>query len=136
MRFQIKTRSTHLCIGKITFLSFPSKLVVDLLEDITVEYQKGMIEKMKFQQTLNRKMSLEMTPEFENPVGTTNQPPHHVNILLCCVFAGNYTKCRDDQFQCDDHYCIPKDLKCNGYPECPDNSDEKDCGMFTTSICL
>ena len=52
---------------------------------------------------------------------------------MICLFinTGNYTKCGDDQFQCDDHYCIPKDLVCNGYPECPDSSDEKDCGMLT-----
>ena len=32
------------------------------------------------------------------------------------------------RFQCDDNTCVLRDSRCNGVPECPDNSDEKNCG--------
>ena len=36
-------------------------------------------------------------------------------------------KCLDTQFECDEGYCISKELRCNGEPNCADGSDEKDC---------
>lgn len=35
--------------------------------------------------------------------------------------------CPTGSFTCGDNSCIPENLKCNGFPECADHSDEKDC---------
>ena len=37
------------------------------------------------------------------------------------------TACTDEQFTCNDGLCLPLDLRCNGKPECKDNSDELEC---------
>nr|XP_053654287.1 low-density lipoprotein receptor 2-like isoform X5 [Cherax quadricarinatus] len=35
--------------------------------------------------------------------------------------------CQDDSFMCGDKSCIAGKLKCNGFPECSDESDEENC---------
>ena len=37
------------------------------------------------------------------------------------------TACTDEEFTCNDGLCLPLDLRCNGKPECKDNSDELEC---------
>lgn len=55
----------------------------------------------------------------------------------CFIFSGNVeknqTSCSTYEFQCKDGFCIDARRKCDGTPQCPDNSDEsKDWG--TTRI--
>ncbi|XP_068217563.1 low-density lipoprotein receptor-like [Palaemon carinicauda] len=38
-----------------------------------------------------------------------------------------YNGCHSDEFQCCNGDCIPSSKRCNGYPECIDQSDEYEC---------
>ena len=54
-----------------------------------------------------------------------------VDLLLGVVTGG----CTSNQFQCtSDKKCILKSLVCNGYNDCKDGSDEKDCKSNTIMI--
>lgn len=37
--------------------------------------------------------------------------------------------CSSDQFTCLDRSCVPVGEQCNKVPACPDESDERNCGM-------
>ena len=39
------------------------------------------------------------------------------------------TACKTDEYTCNDGLCLPLDLRCNGRPECKDNSDELECAI-------
>ena len=41
------------------------------------------------------------------------------------IFIGT---CGTNQFKCDNQKCVDIDSQCNGYDDCGDNSDEKNCG--------
>lgn len=36
-------------------------------------------------------------------------------------------RCRQDEFECSEGYCIEAYKQCNGYPDCPSGSDEDNC---------
>lgn len=38
------------------------------------------------------------------------------------------TACRSNEFRCNDGTCIDRRRKCDKTPDCPDRSDERDCG--------
>ncbi len=42
--------------------------------------------------------------------------------------VSTYVACAEDEFSCDNGQCIVKDLACDGYDHCGDNSDEANCG--------
>ncbi|XP_071087759.1 uncharacterized protein [Haliotis cracherodii] len=50
-----------------------------------------------------------------------------LSILITAFNMGIEGKCASIEYQCANNLCIPKDLLCNGYNECSDNSDENDC---------
>lgn len=35
--------------------------------------------------------------------------------------------CSDNEFECDEHFCILRDQQCNGVPNCNDGTDEQNC---------
>lgn len=43
------------------------------------------------------------------------------------------TACSNDQFTCDDGFCITLDKHCNLILDCPDHSDEKNCEVVLFS---
>ena len=45
------------------------------------------------------------------------------------LFVGPYT-CRDDQFKCNNNYCVPDSLRCDESNDCLDASDEWNCSMY------
>lgn len=43
--------------------------------------------------------------------------------------------CDDAEFQCSNHsHCMPIKWKCDGDRDCPDGSDELDCGKIYKSL--
>ena len=48
--------------------------------------------------------------------------------------SNNY--CNDDEFQCDDGFCVGKELKCDSVPDCSDASDEDKCSRFFVHLFL
>ncbi|GFR68382.1 low-density lipoprotein receptor [Elysia marginata] len=48
-------------------------------------------------------------------------PPY----LCACAEPTSPEPCLEGRFRCDDGTCIPRAYKCDGFPQCPDSSDEK-----------
>lgn len=55
------------------------------------------------------------------------------NGFSLVIYEGN-TTCRPDQFKCDNRDCIYISLKCDGYIDCMDGSDEANCRKYTLSV--
>ncbi|XP_046550344.1 membrane frizzled-related protein-like [Haliotis rubra] len=65
----------------------------------------------------------------------TKSPNTHgktLSIIITSFNEGINGKCATIEYQCANKLCISKDLVCNGFNECSDNSDELDCGPDDT----
>lgn len=51
------------------------------------------------------------------------------NNVFVILFLSQQLKC-DDKFRCNDKYCVRKNWVCDGKGDCPDGSDEWNCGNF------
>ena len=43
---------------------------------------------------------------------------------------GEPERCREDEFECHSGECIDQGSKCDGRPDCTDQSDEADCSKL------
>jgi len=64
--------------------------------------------------------------------------PTLYSISIFFLFPGGIRTCRPLDFQCDDGSCIPHEYVCDGYGNCPNNTDELHCvpGMCLLLFCI
>ncbi|XP_030047209.1 atrial natriuretic peptide-converting enzyme [Microcaecilia unicolor] len=46
----------------------------------------------------------------------------------------NCSSCKDDELECANHDCVPRDQWCNGHLDCRDSSDEWNCVSLSKSV--
>lgn len=54
----------------------------------------------------------------------------HFGILSNRTFALNFNNCSDQEFSCDDGFCLDIEKRCNYIPNCADESDELHCDLI------
>lgn len=59
------------------------------------------------------------------------------DLLFFCLFFPfrRHLECRTDQFRCGSGQCIEGDRRCDRTVDCPDRSDESNCGKFPVRVC-
>ncbi|XP_071087747.1 uncharacterized protein [Haliotis cracherodii] len=62
--------------------------------------------------------------QFDYKSNSPNTEGKSLSITMTAFNMGIEGSCSQLDFQCDNKLCIPKDLVCNTYNECSDNSDE------------
>jgi hypothetical protein len=48
--------------------------------------------------------------------------------------SSDYRSCQDSDHKCGNGLCVDKAKKCDGYHDCRDKSDEKDCGGISCEL--
>lgn len=52
---------------------------------------------------------------------------HYHLSHICCRWKFIELECSESSFQCANNECIEQKERCNGSPDCSDNSDEQNC---------
>ncbi|XP_055703570.1 basement membrane-specific heparan sulfate proteoglycan core protein isoform X3 [Phlebotomus papatasi] len=88
---------------------------VDVLADITADQPVSLV-----------KLGRELSRQIKNYRRIGKIGVHDRNY-----FFNTVKECNEDQFRCNDGFCISSELMCNNVPDCPDNEDEElpDCPL-------
>ena len=87
--------------------------------------------------TSKNKLHLTVTPEHNSRVPTTS--PSQTTTTSSATKTTTLSVCHPvDEFECRTRPgdCVPRNLLCDGYEDCEDGSDEKNCGRSPSSYIL
>uniref|UniRef100_A0A0K0DZQ7 C-type lectin domain-containing protein n=1 Tax=Strongyloides stercoralis TaxID=6248 RepID=A0A0K0DZQ7_STRER len=102
--------------------------------NLNLEDANKLISKNNYEYVKNKTLCISV---IKNNLTNENVYYKVNNCLDKKVFICETFSCLKDEFRCiDNSKCIPQIFRCNGYPDCPDNSDENNCVCSNNTIII